>query len=150
MTPGTQVVYADFCGYVTTPPKRTAPDPNTVWILTRDGMYVGLPADSPKLMVVSTLPPMTEDEQREARALNLLPKEPEVEPKLFLRTGFIRLGKGHNHPAGTFKILAGGLGEDKEELQQAVRSSGYKSSTHRLAVVSWDNGAGYFVIEVKK
>lgn len=155
MRPGTQVVYKDFNGYVTTPPHRTPNNPNTVWIVTRDGMLVGLPlfttdGKPTDLREVSRLPDLDAEEKADAIVFNLMPKEPVVEPKLFLRAGFIRLCKGRNHPAGTFKILAGGLGEDREELQKAVSSSGYKSNTHRLAVVSWNDGEGYFVIEVAK
>lgn len=155
MRPGTQIVYKGFSGYVTTPPKLTAPDPNTVWVVTRDGMLVGLPLMSldgrpTELREVSSLPQLTAEETKAARAFNLIPPEPVVEPKLFLKAKFIRLGKGRNHPAGTFKILAGGLGEDRAELQQDVNASGYKSLTHRLTVVSWNDGEGYFVIEVEK
>lgn len=155
MRPGTQIVYKDFSGYVTTPPRLTPTDLNTVWIITRDGMIVGVPLTTldgrpTELREVNSLPKLTAEEQAAAQAFNLIPKEPVVEPKLFLKAGFIRLGKGRNHPAGTFKILAGDLGIDKEELTQAVRLSGYKSDTHRLAIVPWNDGAGYFVIEVEK
>lgn len=155
MRPGTQIVYKDFSGYVTTPPALTPNDPNTVWILTRDGFLVGLPLSTTdgrptELREVSSLPKLSSEEAEVARAFNLIPPEPVVEPKLFLTTGFIRLGKGRNHPAGTFKILAGGLGVDRDELSQAVNSSGYKSLTHRLAIVAWNDGQGYFVIEVEK
>lgn len=155
MRPGTPVVYKDFSGYVTTPPALTPNDPNYVWVWTRDGMLVSLPLVTTdgrptELREVSNLPKLTAEDEQTARAFNLLPKEPVVEPKLFLKAGFIRLAKGRNHPAGTYKILAGGLGEDREELQKAVWASGYKSQTHRLAVVSWNDGEGYFVIEVAK
>lgn len=142
--PGSQVTYCDFAGYVDSITKTD------IWIITRDLVLVGIPADSAHITEVDALPPPTAEERETMKRYGIEDAEPVVEPKLFLKAGFIRLAKGRNHPSGTYKIIAGGMGQDKEELQQAIRYSGYKSATHRLAVVSWNEGEGYFAIEVSK
>lgn len=141
--------YQDIWGVEYKPPaSQLGNSPDTIWLLTLDHCLIGVPAD--KAVVVDTLPDPTKED------LDTLPKgaklnqdvKPKLNERLSLAAGFIRINQRGRIPAGTYKIVAGGMGVTYSELKSAVDSSNYKSATHKLSIISWQSGEGHFAIEV--
>lgn len=151
MIPGTPIQYLDFVGKVVPTPYNTKPDPTQVWLLTPDLILVGVPAQSKKLIVLDHAPEVsyTAEEQELMRSAGIAPKvEPDEEPKPFFKAGFIKIGKHKKYPAGMYKILAGGLGEDRAELRKAVDSLNARTKNKPFIIVSGKDGSWHVVIEV--
>lgn len=151
MIPGTPIQYADFVGKVVPTPPGSKPDPTQVWLLTADLILIGVPAQSKKLIVLDHAPEVnyTSEEQELMRSAGLAPKvEPDEEPKPFFKAGFIKIGKHKKYPAGMYKILAGGPGEDRAELKKVIDSLNSKTKNKPFTIISDKAGSWHVVIEL--
>lgn len=151
MIPGTPIQYLDFVGKVVPTPCNTKPDPTQVWLLTADLILIGVPAQSKKLIVLDHAPEVnyTSEEQELMRSAGLAPKvEPDEEPKPFFKAGFIKIGKHKKYPAGMYKILAGGPGEDRAELKRVIDSLNSKTKNKPFTIISDKAGSWHVVIEI--
>jgi|SRR5688572_23227773 len=150
MNPGQVVQYADFIGKVVHTPCNEKPDPSKVWILTADLMLVAVP-NSPKLKILPQAPAckFSEDEKDLMRSSGLpVPEEPKIEPKFFPKTGYVKLPETKKYPAGLYKVLAGGLGADRDELRIVVGNLNNRVKNKPFTVASAVDDSWHVVIEV--
>lgn len=150
MVPGQTVQYLDFKGKVVNPPCGEKPDPAKVWIQTPDLMLVAVP-NSPKLKILDSSKPieLSDDDKELMQKSGIpIPTEPKVEAKFFPKIGRVKLPETKKYPAGFYKVLAGGLDADREELKQVTADLNKRLKNKPFCVASAEDGSWHVVIEV--
>lgn len=150
---GTPIQYSDFVGKVVRTPCGSKDDPEKVWLQTADLFLVAVPAQSKKLIVLDKAPEvkLSAEEKELAQLAGIpLPPEPKQEAKYFPKTGYVKVPESKKAPAGLYKVLAGGLGADRDDLKDVTARLNSRVKNKPFTVISSEDNSWHVVIEITR